>query len=248
MSGLAWRLLGRELRSGELRLLLAALVVAVAAVTAVGFFTDRVRLALEHEAHQLIGGDLLLVTDHPWPATVREEAARRGLQTAETVTFPSMVLANGQAQLADIKAVSAAYPLRGKLRQAERPGEAGTAAEHGPPAGTVWPDERLSAALQAIPGQGVQLGKSALPVTAILTLEPDRGINFFALAPRLMMHLDDLPATGLVQPGSRLTYRFLVAGDAAAVERLPQLDRTTTGPWRAPRGCAQCAPGNPYRA
>ena len=217
MSGLAWRLLGRELRSGELRLLLAALVVAVAAVTAVGFFTDRVRLALEHEAHQLIGGDLLLVTDHPWPATVREEAARRGLQTAETVTFPSMVLANGQAQLADIKAVSATYPLRGKLRQAEQPGEAGTAAEHGPPAGTVWPDERLSAALQAIPGQVVQLGKSALPVTAILTLEPDRGINFFALAPRLMMHLDDLPATGLVQPGSRLTYRILVAGDAAAV-------------------------------
>ncbi len=218
MSGLAWRLLGRELRSGELRLLLAALVVAVAAVTAVGFFTDRVRLALEHEAHQLIGGDLLLVTDHPWPATLRDEAARRGLKVAETVTFPSMVLANGQAQLADIKAVSASYPLRGSLRQAQLPGDPGEATRSGPPAGAVWLDERLFAALQATPGQDVQLGQSALPVNAILTLEPDRGINFFALAPRLMMHLDDLPATGLVQPGSRLTYRFLVAGDAAAVD------------------------------
>ena len=218
MSGLAWRLLGRELRSGELRLLLAALVVAVAAVTAVGFFTDRVRLALEHEAHQLIGGDLLLVTDHPWPATVRDEAARRGLQTAETVTFPSMVLANGQAQLADIKAVSATYPLRGSLRQAQQPGQAGEMTRHGPPAGAVWLDERLSAALQTTPGQTIQLGRSALPATAILTLEPDRGVNFFALAPRLMMHLDDLSATGLVQPGSRLTYRFLVAGDTTAVD------------------------------
>ena len=218
MSGLAWRLLGRELRSGELRLLLAALVVAVAAVTAVGFFTDRVRLALEHEAHQLIGGDLLLVTDHPWPAAVRDEAARRGLQTAETVTFPSMVLANGQAQLADIKAVSTTYPLRGSLRQAQQPGQTGEMTRHGPPAGAVWLDERLSAALQTTPGQTIQLGRSALPATAILTLEPDRGVNFFALAPRLMMHLDDLSATGLVQPGSRLTYRLLVAGDATVVD------------------------------
>ena len=115
MNGLAWRLLGRELRSGELRLLLAALLVAVAAVTAVGFFTDRVRLALEQESHQLLGGDLLLVADHPWSPTVRDEALKRGLQTAETVIFPSMVLANGQAQLADIKAVSSSYPLRGQL-------------------------------------------------------------------------------------------------------------------------------------
>ncbi|MFZ1447161.1 MAG: ABC transporter permease, partial [Candidatus Dechloromonas phosphoritropha] len=117
MNGLAWRLLGRELRSGELRLLLAALVVAVAAVTAVGFFTDRVRLALEQEARQLIGGDLLLLSDHPWSAPIRDEAVRRGLLTAETVGFPSMVLAGGQAQLADIKAVSSTYPLRGMLRR-----------------------------------------------------------------------------------------------------------------------------------
>jgi putative ABC transport system permease protein len=217
MSGLAWRLLGRELRSGELRLLLAALVVAVAAVTAVGFFTDRVRLALEQEAQQLLGGDLLLISDHPWPAAIREEAARRGLNTAETVSFPSMVLAGGQTQLADIKAVSSAYPLRGSLRRADRAGEAGQATAGGPPPGTAWVDERLANVLDAGPGKTVQLGQRDLPVSAILTLEPDRGVNFFSLAPRLMIHLDDLPGTGLVQTGSRITYRFMVAGDAAAV-------------------------------
>ena len=211
MNGLAWRLLGRELRSGEMRLLVAALLVAVAAVTAVGFFTDRVRLALEQEAHQLLGGDLLLVADHPWPSTVRDEALKRGLQTAETVNFPSMVLANGQAQLADIKAVSSGYPLRGRL------GTAAGTTDSGPQPGGVWIDERLAAALQSATGQGVKLGQSQLPVTAILTLEPDRGINFFTLAPRLMMHLDDLPGTALVQPGSRLSYRFLVAGEIGQV-------------------------------
>ncbi len=217
MSGLAWRLLARELRSGELRLLLAALVVAVAAVTAVGFFTDRVRLALELEARQLLGGDLLLISDHPWPAAVRDEAAVRGLKSAETVGFPSMVLAGGQAQLADIKAVSSAYPLRGSLRRATRSGEAGELTQSGPPPGAVWLDERLAATLDAAPGQSLQLGQSTLLVAAILTLEPDRGINFLGLAPRLMMHLDDLPGSGLVQTGSRVTYRLLIAGEADAV-------------------------------
>ena len=217
MSGLAWRLLGRELRSGELRLLLAALVVAVAAVTAVGFFTDRVRLALEQESQQLLGADLLLVADHPWPAAIREEALRRRLQTADTIGFPSMVLTNGKAQLADVKAVSSSYPLRGRLQRAARAGEPGVTVAGGPPVGEVWLDERLASALEAGPGNALQVGQSSLPVGAILTLEPDRGINFLGLAPRLMMHVDDLPRTGLVQTGSRVTYRLLVAGDGDAV-------------------------------
>ena len=112
---LAWRLLGREMRSGELRLLFAALAIAVAAVTAVGFFADRVRLALDRQAQQLIGGDLILVGDQPWPESFAAEAGKRGLQHAETLNFPSMVMANGQAQLAEIKAVSTTYPLRGQL-------------------------------------------------------------------------------------------------------------------------------------
>jgi putative ABC transport system permease protein len=218
MNGLSWRLLGRELRSGELRLLLAALVLAVAAVTAVGFFTDRIRQALEREALQLLGGDLLLVADHPWPPEYATEAAARGLRVANTVTFPSMVLANGQTQLVDVKAVSSAYPLRGRLSAADVPGEAGRPVDGRPVPGTVWLEGRLADVLGSTTGQVVRIGSISLPVAAILTLEPDRGVNFFTLAPRLMMHIDDLAASGLVQTGSRVSYRLLVAGDREAVD------------------------------
>ena len=217
MIGLARRMLGRELRSGELRLLFAALVVAVAAVTAVGFFADRVRLALDSEAQQLMGGDLVLIADQPWPSAVIDEARRRGLEQAETLTFPSMVLANGQAQLADIKAVSSSYPLRGRLSAAQQIGEPGQPVGQGPQAGSVWLDERLATALQAAPGDRVTLGQRQLQVAAILTQEPDRSFNLFALAPRLLMHVDDIASSGLVQFGSRVTYRRLLTGEPKTV-------------------------------
>ncbi|UCV25055.1 ABC transporter permease [Ferribacterium limneticum] len=217
MAGLAWRTLGRELRSGELRLLFAALVIAVAAVTAVGFFADRVRLAFEREAQQMMGGDLILIADHTLPAAYAAEARRRGLKLAETLIFPSMVIGPEQAQLADIKAVSPGYPLRGRVEISTKEDQAGAPAEGGPAPGTVWLDERLSAALQVAPGGSVTVGAQSLKVAAILTREPDRGVNFFSLAPRLMMHVDDLPATGLIQPGARIRYSLLTAGEAKAI-------------------------------
>lgn len=226
MIGLAWRLLGRELRSGELRLLLSALVVAVASVTAVGFFADSVHTALERQAQQLMGGDLVFVADHPPPAEYLEKAGQLGLRQATTLTFPSMVMGKG-AQLSDIKAVSATYPLRGQLSRIRQPGEPAEAVDTGPPPGSVWLDERLASALRAVPGDELALGLRRFRVAAILVQEPDRGINFFSLAPRLMMHADDIPATGLIQPGSRVTYRLLLAGDDSVVEAF--------GQWLEPR-------------
>lgn len=215
---LAWRLLVREYRSGELRLLALALLIAVAAVTAVGFFADRVRLALEREAHQLLGADLLLIADHPWSADVAQEALRRGLKVAETRVFPSMVMLGEKAQLADIKAVSSAYPLRGSLRVAPALQSPDHLAVGVPGRGKVWLDERLATVLAARVGDPLNIGRSRLLVEGILTLEPDRGINFFSVAPRLMMHLDDLAATELLQVGSRVSYRLLLAGDADVVD------------------------------
>jgi putative ABC transport system permease protein len=217
MPGYAWRTLSRDFRSGELRLLFAALLIAVAAVSAVGFFADRVRLALAREAQQMMGGDLILVADHALPEVYATEARRRGLALAETRIFPSMVIGPGQAQLADIKAVSPGYPLRGRVETSLQPGAAGIPAEGGPPPGSLWLDERLAAALEVVPGDSVMVGVRTLQVAAILTREPDRGVNFFSLAPRLMMHVDDLPATGLIQPGARIRYSLLVAGGAPAV-------------------------------
>lgn len=214
---LSWRMLRRELRSGELRLLFAALAIAVAAVSAVGFFTDRVRVALDRQAQQLIGGDLILVGDQPWPASWRQEAESRGLRLAETLTFPSMVMANERIQLAEIKAVSSAYPLRGQLQAITAPGSASATTQSGPAAGEAWLDERLAGVLSLAPRDTVNFGLLHLPVGAILTMEPDRGINFFSLAPRLMMHLDDVASSGLVQTGSRLSYRLLLAGDESAI-------------------------------
>jgi putative ABC transport system permease protein len=209
-------MLGRDWRAGELRILAAALVIAVASVTSVAFFADRVRQALVHEAHQLLGGDVVLAADHPWAASMREEMAARGLRVAEATTFISMARAGERAQLAGVKAVSDAYPLRGRLRAAPALNEPDAEAEAGPPRGTVWPDERLAAALELKRGDRLELGDATLTVGAILTLEPDRSTTFFNVAPRLMMHKDDVAATGLIQPGSRVWYSLLAAGDKAA--------------------------------
>ena len=219
----SWRMLRRDARGGELRLLAAALAVAVAALTAVGFFADRVRQALDRESHQLLGADLLLTADQPWPARVVEEARARGLQVVGTVTFPSMVTHGAgdelRAQLAEIKAVAAGYPLRGALRVAPALNSVDAPAAGIPPRGTTWIDERLATALGAQVGDRIAVGQSTLQVGAVLTLEPDRGINFFRVAPRLLMHLDDLPATALLQVGSRVAYRLLLAGDLPLVKR-----------------------------
>ena len=142
-------MLARDWRAGELRILAAALVIAVASVTSVAFFADRIGQALERDAHQLLGADLVLVSDHPWRAEVAAEIRGRGLEAAAALNFMSMAMANGQNLLAGVKAVTPAYPLRGRLRIAPAPGAPDAPAEQGPKAGTVWIEERLVAALNA---------------------------------------------------------------------------------------------------
>ncbi len=219
----AWRMLRRDARSGELHLLMAALIVAVAALTAVGFFTDRVRQALALEANQLLGADLLLIADHPWPHRIAEEARTRGLQLAETRTFPSMVSAgdgnDARTQLVGIKAVSAAYPLRGGLRIASGAGAEDAPASGIPHPGEVWVDERMAALMSLQVGDSLNVGRSRLRVAQFLTYEPDRGLNFFSVAPRLMMNLADVEETGLIAPGSRVSYRLLLAGDYRIIKQ-----------------------------
>ena len=221
MSGslrLALRMLGRDWRAGELRVLALALVVAVASVTSVGFVADRIWNAMVRDAHQLLGGDVSLQADQPWPREFADEIARRGLARAESVNLASMAQANGRSQLAGVKAVTDTYPLRGRLRSAPGLNQPDAPAAHGPERGTVWLDERLTSVLGVKPGERIKLGNAELPVAAVLTLEPDRGVNFFNLAPRLMMNKDDLPATGLVQTGSRVTYQLLAAGERSEVD------------------------------
>ncbi|MCG6876616.1 MAG: FtsX-like permease family protein [Betaproteobacteria bacterium] len=221
------RMLARDWRAGELRVLAAALVIAVASVTSVAFFADRVRQALVRDAHQLLGGDLLLVADEPWPDNIRDEIAKRRLRQAEATWFISMARHGDVAHLSGIKAVSSNYPLRGRMRIADAPNAADRPTEHGPDPGTVWLDERLFSLLNLKVGESIELGDARLKVAAVLTLEPDRGASFFNLAPRVMMSLADVPATGLVQTGSRVYYYLVAAGEAEAINAL--------GEWLKPR-------------
>ncbi|MDP1734159.1 MAG: FtsX-like permease family protein [Sulfuritalea sp.] len=226
---LALRMLARDWRAGELTVLGIALMLAVAALTSVGFLTDRVEQALRLESHQLLGGDLLLTADHPWAAHFRQEAAARGLRQAESATFPSMVSLGNAALLAEIKAVSKGYPLRGTLRTAPVLNTADAENPNVPQAGEAWPDERLATTLSLAAGTSLALGRIAVVSGPVLTLEPDRGMNVFALAPRLMINLADLPATGLIQSGSRVSYRLHLAGEASAVAAYESWARAQLG-------------------
>jgi len=203
----ALRMLGRDWRAGELRVLAAALVIAVASVTSVAFFGDRVSQALLRDAHQLLGADLALQSDHPWKARVADQITGEGLQLAQAANFISMAFHGDRNALAGVKGVTENYPLRGKLRIAPD-----VPVERGPARGTVWLEERLISSLNAPVGSRIRLGRADFEVAAVLTLEPERSANFFNIAPRLMMNLADVPATGLIQTGSRVWYYLYAAG------------------------------------
>ncbi len=219
MLRLSLRMSARDWRAGELRFLLVALIVAVAALSAVGFFVDRMRAGLNRDAHQLLGADLLINADQPLPPAWRSEAQRRGLLLADTVTFPSMAQA-GQgdaslAQLASVKAVSPGYPLRGHLKTSTDPVQAsaaiGAATDATPAPGTVWVDASILAALKSGVGGTIRVGDKAFVVARLIASEPDRGPSFANFAPRVMLALGDLKATGLLENGARVTYRLQVA-------------------------------------
>ncbi len=217
----AVRMTARDWRAGELRLLAMALVIAVAAVTSVGFFVDRLRLGLERDAAQLLGADLVLSADQPIADAVRARAQAARLAIAETVTFPSMALnANDPDRnaLAAVKAVSPGYPLRGTMQLAREPGGPDEPTRQIPPAGAVWVDPQLLQALGATPGSNLKLGEKTFRIDRVIAVEPDRGAGFINFAPRVMINLADLPATQLITVGSRATYRLLAAGERPAVK------------------------------
>lgn len=214
---LSLRLLAREWRAGEMRVVLLALALAVASLTAVRYFSDRVEQALGKEANTLLAADLALVSDHPLDVAYQQAAVERGLKISRTTTFLSMALAGERNLLTGIKAVETGYPLRGELRIAPELFAPDAPTRSLPAPGEVWVDSRLASGLGVKPGDWVEIGDSRLRIAAMLTFEGERGGNFMALAPRLLLNQTDLAATGLVQPGSRIVYRLLVAGEAAQV-------------------------------
>lgn len=219
---LALRLLLREARSGELTLILAALLIAVTSTTAIALFSARLDLAMQSRSNDLLGADLRLQSTSQIDPAWQEEAQRLGLSTSQTLTFPSVVLHGDDMSLAAIKAVDKGYPLRGILRIREQAGDdaATLDATQGPLPGEAWVEPRLLALLNAQLGDEVELGTTRLRLSAVIVEESDRGGNFYNLSPRLMMNWADLESSGLTAAGSRLNWRLLLLGDEQALAQL----------------------------
>ena len=215
---LALRGLVRDWRAGELRLIAAAIVVAVASLSSVGFFTDRVARALELQASELLGADMVVSSTAPIHPQLIGAARKDGLQTARTVEFHSVAVAGAKLQLAEVKAVERGYPIRGRLRVSARLYAPDHAVGTIPAPGSVWLDSRLMQSLGISVGDDISLGRSTFRVARVLVYEPDRGGDLFSIAPRLLMNFADLPATRLLQPGSRADYKLLLGGTTSALQ------------------------------
>ncbi|MCU1767110.1 ABC transporter permease [Pseudomonas protegens] len=218
---LAVRQLLRDARAGELRVLFFALLVAVAASTAIGYFGARLNGAMLLRATEFLGADLLLEGSSPARPEQLDSGLKLGLDHARIVEFSSVIATDNAIQLSSIKAVDEAYPLRGQLKSAaapygvEEPGG-------GPAPGDAWVEPRLLTALDLKIGDSIDVGMKTLRLARVLTYEPDRAGNFYSLTPRVLINLQDLQATGVVQPGSRVSFKELWRGPAPALEAYRQ--------------------------
>ena len=211
--------LKRDWHAGELRLIASAIVIAVASLTTVNFFTDRVRQATELQATELLAADLVLLSSAPIHQGVVEKARARGLISTRTTSFRSMVVVGEKFQMAEVKAIEEGYPIRGTLRTSDSLFGDEQNAFTLPGPGEVWPDARLLQILGIDIGGSINLGTSRFTVSKILSYEPDRGGDIFNIAPRLLMNAKDVEATGLILPGSRVQYRLLLGGDGSSIPR-----------------------------
>ena len=224
---MAWHNGSRNWRAGRWRLMVVAVALAVAALTAVGFFADRLQGGLARDAGALLGGDAVVRSDERPPQAILDLALASGLATSTSIRFPTMARApdafGGEARLVSLKTTDQRYPLRGNLRVADGTTEAllstDRAVSGGPPVGQAWADASLLESLNITVGDSILLGTTELKMTQVITLESDRGGGFMSFSPRLMINAQDIEATGLVQPASRVNYSFSVAGDADAVRQ-----------------------------
>jgi len=212
---LAWRMLKRDWSAGELRVLFAALFIAVASVTTINLLTDRLGRLLLEETAEILGGDLVIRSSKPLEISVKELATGYQLEVAEVIEFQSVVIFEDEVLLTAVKAVSNNYPVVGALQVAPELYGDTDVIKHGPSAGEIWVGPRVLNQLGASVGDQLALGALELKVTNVLTYEPDRGDNFFNLSPRVMMSHMDIEAAKVVQPASRVRYKLLVAGDHA---------------------------------
>ena len=239
---MALRMLGREWRSGELGVLLLAVTVAVASLTGVGFLVERIGAAMDLQASEVLAADVRIGSPQPLPQSYLDEGRRRGMRTALSTSLLSVVFHGEQSQLTNIRAVSQGYPLRGQVRIADEPFAPGQPAASMPQPGEVWPDSKLLASIGARVGAQLAIGTASFRVGRVLISRPDQGGTFADLAPSLIMNEADLPATGLIQPGSRVSYSQLFAGDRSILEEFKAWLRTNKAAAERVRDISDASP------
>ncbi|MGH8370423.1 MAG: ABC transporter permease, partial [Gammaproteobacteria bacterium] len=219
---LSLRQFRRGWNSGDLTVMAFALMLALAAVSAVGFFTARVQTAVMEQAGESLAADLVLDSGEPIPTSFIKAATAAGAQTAQVMDFPTVIVHGDDSLLVEIHAVSNGYPLRGQARLSVQPFGLDHAAGDIPAPGTVWAEPHVFASLDLKSGDQVQIGKLAERVMANIAYLPDGGFGFSALAPKVVLNIADIPASGLVNANSRVSYKLLVAGTPDVVGKLDQ--------------------------
>lgn len=212
------RLLFRDWRGGELALIASALVLAVTCVTAIAHFTDRLTRAMEQQSLTFLAAERVLRSSQPVNAAWLDKAKEQGLEQGQIIQFASMISANDQFQFVSVKAVDGGYPLVGHLEIRRSPDASSEITQQGPPPGEAWVESRLLPLLEIEFGDSIDLGDTQLKVTGLLEREPDRGTSLFDMGARVLANIEDLPASGVIQPGSRVRYRYLFAGDDQALK------------------------------
>jgi putative ABC transport system permease protein len=213
---LSWQLLLRNWRSGELKILATALALAVAIVSAIAIFSDRLDQSISRQSNTYLAADRVVSSRFAIPTEWNSKPLEFSLQQSSTTEFSSMVFAGDEMQLAAVKAVGDRYPLRGALMVSQIAfaidGEV-TLAEGIPKKSEVWIDSRLLPLMNIELGDSLTIGNKDFVVSNIVISEPDAGAGFAVFGPRVMMNATDLAATGVIQTGSRVTYKWLLAGD-----------------------------------
>ena len=215
--GLALRLLKRDASSGELTLLVLALIIAVTSSTAISLFADRMHRTMSTQAAEFLAADLVITSSSTLPEEWVSKAEELGLQRARTAEFSTVLIENDELLLAGVKAVSNLYPLRGTLKTTQNDFEQETVQQNGPKAGEVWIDSRVLATLKLAVGDELTVGENPLTVSQIITYEPDKRGDLYSLSPRVMMSDADLEATKVLQPGSHVHFFYQFSGETDAL-------------------------------
>ncbi|WP_285764237.1 ABC transporter permease [Biformimicrobium ophioploci] len=221
-TALALRLLWRDWRGGELALIAASLLLAVTIVTAIAHFTDRLQRALTAQSYSFLAAERVVSGNSPTPQEWIQHAQENQVRHARTVGFSSMISTGDNFQLAAVKAVDSSYPLVGHLEMRESPEATRVKVSSGPQPGEVWLEPRLLPLMDIAVGDTLRIGALDLKVSGLIEFEPDRSNSVFSFGARALMHVDDLPAAEVIQPGSRVGYRYLLAGEPEQLSQYMQ--------------------------